>query len=57
MQNSKGQQSKAALNPSRSIGPIALDYVIGAVAKQEGKDQIELASKDCGNYESRRSIR
>jgi hypothetical protein len=37
MKDAKCDESKTALYPSSSIGHIASDYVIRAVAKEEGK--------------------
>jgi hypothetical protein len=51
MKDAKCDESKTALYPSSSIGNIAPDYVIRAVAKEEGKQEIELAGENRIDYE------
>jgi hypothetical protein len=38
----KYQQPDRAGYESATVSPLALDYVVGAVAKQKGKQQVEL---------------
>jgi hypothetical protein len=46
MKDAKCDQGKTALYPSSSIGNIDPDYVIRAVTKKEGKQEIELACEN-----------
>jgi hypothetical protein len=51
MKDAKCDESKTALYPPFSIGNIAPNYVIGAVAKEEGKQEIELSRENRIYYE------
>jgi hypothetical protein len=52
VQSTECDEYQAALYPSGPVGRLASDYVIRAVTKEEGKEQIKFSRKDGCNQES-----
>jgi hypothetical protein len=46
MKDAKCDQSKTALNPSSSVGNISPNYVIRAVTKEKGEQEVELSGEN-----------
>ena len=46
MKNAKCDQGKTALNPSSSVRNISPNYVIRAVTKEKGKQEVELSGEN-----------